>query len=119
VNGAGTLFTLKLGVIPNVGGDTSSITFGFPAIVPVTLTVKKTVPPGEVVLDAGATFKPHAACASGRPFTIITEKNTTTMSKAALTTFKKNHECRPCSHYYNYLRSNGGYWQNMPRPSEF
>jgi hypothetical protein len=50
-------------VNPSTGGDTRSITFGFPAIVPVTLTVKKTVPPGLVVLLAGATFKPHTALA--------------------------------------------------------
>jgi len=101
VNGAGTLFTLKLVVIPNIGGDTRSITFGFPAIVPVTLTVKNTVPPAAVVLDAGATSKPHAAWASGIPFAIVSKESTTRMIKMVLRFFNKNHEIHACSHYYD------------------
>ena len=95
------MFTLKLGVIPNVGGDTSSITFGFPAIVPVTLTVKKTVPPGDVVLEEGATFRPHAAWASGRPLAIVRNESMTRMNKVLLRVFKKNHVTCACSHYYD------------------
>lgn len=101
MNGAGILFTLKLGVIPSVGGDTSSITFGFPGIVPVTLTVKKTVPPGAVDLDAGATSKPHAACASGRTLAIVRDESTTRIIIVALMFFKNNHETCSGSHYYD------------------
>jgi hypothetical protein len=90
VNGAGTLFVVKLAEIPSTGGDTRSWTCGFPAIEPETVTAKEAVCPGATLLDPGLTERFHAYTA-GIPFAIRSTKNKANRVRVALICLKTNH----------------------------
>jgi hypothetical protein len=90
VNGAGTLFLVKLAEIPITGGDTRSWTLGSPAIEPETVIAKEAVCPGATLLDPGLTERFHAY-AAGIPFATRRTRNKANRVRVAPICFKTNH----------------------------